>query len=119
MAPPEQSLVVAEYFCFRGDEIWESSDEQLADLTVAGLEKLGYLERRQVIGTRIVRVPAAYPLFEIGYERHAAAVRDGLAGIGNLFVAGRSGCFAYQNMDHAIRSGIDTARQLLGRGSGR
>jgi len=119
MAPADQSLVVAEYFCFRGDEIWESSDEHLADLTVAGLEKLGYLERRQVSGTRIVRVPAAYPLFEIGYERHAATVRNGLSELGNLFVAGRSGCFAYQNMDHAIRSGIDTARQLLGGGSGR
>ena len=112
MAPSDQSLVVAEYFCFRGDEIWQSSDEQLADLTVAGLERLGYLERRHVIGTRIVRVPAAYPLFEIGYERHAAAVRDSLCEIGNLFVAGRSGCFAYQNMDHAIRSGIDAARRL-------
>ena len=66
-----------------------------------------------------MRVPAAYPLFEVGYERHAATVRDGLAEIGNLFVAGRSGCFAYQNMDHAIRSGIDTARQLLAAGSAR
>jgi UDP-galactopyranose mutase len=46
-------------------------------------------------------------------------VRDGLSEIGNLFVAGRSGCFAYQNMDHAVRSGIDTARQLLAAGSTR
>jgi protoporphyrinogen oxidase len=116
MAPPDRSLVVAEFFCFRGDEIWGSPDEQLAELTVAGLEKLGYLERRHVSGTRIVRVPAAYPLFEIGYERHVAAVREGLSGIGNLVVAGRSGCFSYQNMDHAIRSGIDAARLLLGAG---
>jgi len=113
MAPAEHSLVVAEYFCFRGDAVWESSDERLAQLTVNGLEQLRYLEHQRVIGTRIVRVPAAYPLFEVGYERHAAVVRDGLAAIGNLFVAGRSGCFAYQNMDHAIRSGIDTARQVL------
>ena len=68
----------------------------------------------EVIGTRIVRVPAAYPLFEVGYERHAAAVRDGPApASATCFVAGRSGCFAYQNMDHAIRSGIDAARALL------
>ncbi len=119
MAPPERSLVVAEYFCFRGDAIWESSDEYLADLTASGLERLGYLRRAEVIGTRIVRVPAAYPLFEVGYERHAAAVRAGLAVIGNLFVAGRSGCFAYQNMDHAIRSGIDTAQCLLRGGTTR
>ncbi len=119
MAPPEHSLVVAEYFCFRGDEIWESSDERLAQLTVAGLERLGFIRPRQVIGTRVVRVPAAYPLFEVGYEHHAAAVREGLARIDGLFVAGRSGCFAYQNMDHAIRSGIDTARQLLAAGTSR
>jgi protoporphyrinogen oxidase len=119
MAPPERSLVVAEHFCFRGDPMWESTDERLADLTIDGLERLGYLERRRVIGTRIVRVPAAYPLFEVGYERRAAAVRDGLDGIGNLLVAGRSGCFAYQNMDHALRSGIDAARRLLAGGGTR
>jgi protoporphyrinogen oxidase len=114
LAPPERSLVVAEYFCFRNDSIWASLDERLAQLTVDGLERLGYLRRGEVSGTRIVRVPAAYPLFEVGYERHAAAVREGLAGIANIHLAGRSGCFAYQNMDHAIRSGIDAARRLLG-----
>jgi protoporphyrinogen oxidase len=119
MAPPERSLVVAEYFCFRGDAAWDAPDPRLADLTVGGLEQLGYLKRRRVIGTRIVRVPAAYPLFDVGYEPRAAAVRGGLAGIGNLFVAGRSGCFAYQNMDHAMRSGIDAARRLLAGGTAR
>lgn len=113
MAPPDRSLVVAEYFCFRGDAVWESTDEHLGELTAAGLERLGYLKRGEIAGTRVVRVPAAYPLFEVGYERHAAAVRAGIGAIGGLFVAGRSGCFAYQNMDHAIRSGIDTARALL------
>jgi protoporphyrinogen oxidase len=112
MAPPERSLVVAEYFCSRGDEIWCSPDERIAYLTTEGLERLGLLRGQEVAGTRILRVPAAYPLFEVGYERHAAAIREGLAGIGNLLLAGRSGCFAYQNMDHAIRSGIDAARAL-------
>lgn len=60
-----------------------------------------------------MRVPAAYPLFEVGYEQRAAAVREGVAGIANLVLAGRSGCFAYQNMDHAIRSGTEAARLLL------
>ena len=96
--------------------IWEATDKRLAELTVGGLGELGYVERRQVIGTRIVRVPAAYPLFEVGYEHRASAVRNGLAAIDNLRVAGRSGLFAYQNMDHAIRSGIDAAAALLAGG---
>ncbi|HEY5998333.1 MAG TPA: FAD-dependent oxidoreductase [bacterium] len=117
MAPPHRSLVVAEWFCSRGDAVWEADDASLAERTAAGLERLGYLARREVAGVRIVRVPAAYPLFEVGYEERAAAVREGLAGLANLLIAGRSGCFAYQNMDHAIRSGLDAARALL-RGEG-
>ncbi|HWR97389.1 MAG TPA: FAD-dependent oxidoreductase [Candidatus Methanoperedens sp.] len=113
MAPPERSLVVAEWFCSRGDAVWEAGDGELAERTVAGLERLGYLGRGEVTGVRVLRIPAAYPLFDVGYERRAAAVREGLAGIGNLLIAGRSGCFAYQNMDHAIRSGLDAARALL------
>ena len=113
MAPPGQSLVVAEYFCFRGDELWRRDDGALADLTVDGLERLGFLRRGEVLGTRIVRVPAAYPLFEVGYEKNAAAVREGIGGIGGLVVAGRSGCFEYQNMDHALRSGLDAAARVL------
>jgi protoporphyrinogen oxidase len=116
MAPAGRSLVVAEWFCSRGDAVWEAADASLAERTLAGLERLGYLGRDEAAGVRVLRVPAAYPLFDVGYEGRAAAVRAGLAGVGGLGLAGRSGCFAYQNMDHAIRSGLDAARALLGAG---
>ena len=118
MAPAGRSLVVAEWFCSRGDAVWEAADESLAERTLAGLERLGYLGRGEAAGVRILRVPAAYPLFDVGYEGRAAAVRAGFAGVGSLRLAGRSGCFAYQNMDHAIRSGLDAARSLLRGGAG-
>jgi protoporphyrinogen oxidase len=114
MAPEGRSLVVAEYFCFRGDAVWEAPDARLAAATAAGLERLGFLARREVAGTRILRVPEAYPLFEVGYERHAGAVRAWVGTFANLVLAGRTGSFEYQNMDHALRSGMDAAAALGG-----
>jgi protoporphyrinogen oxidase len=113
MAPADRTLVVAEYFCQRGDAVWEAPDEALGATTVTGLEELGFLSRREVSGVRIVRVPNAYPRFEVGYEQQAAVVRRWCAGIENLELAGRTGSFEYFNMDHAIRSGLAAAARLL------
>jgi protoporphyrinogen oxidase len=116
MAPDGRTLVVAEYFCTRGDALWQSADERLAALTVEGLERRGFLAAREVSGVRIVRVPEAYPLFDVGYEVRAGAVREWAAALANLEIAGRTGTFEYQNMDHAIRSGVDAAARVLARG---
>lgn len=113
MAPADRTLVVAEYFCNRGDATWSASDGQLAERTAGGLERLGIVRRREIAGCRIVRVPRAYPLFEVGYERRVESVRRWLDGFENLIVAGRTGAFEYFNMDHAIRSGLDAAAHLL------
>ena len=115
MAPAGRSLLVMEYFSSHGDAVWSMNDDALAKLTIDHLVRLQFLGRSEVRDAKIVRVPRAYPLFEVGYEHHAAAACAGLGGLANLHIAGRSGCFAYQNMDHAIRSGLDTAARVLAR----
>jgi len=113
MAPPDKTLIVVEYFCFKGDEIWNSSDEELSRITVEGIEGLGFLKRDEVTGTEVVRVPGAYPLFEVGFEEHVEKLYGWLDGFENLRVAGRSGSFQYHNMDHAISSGVEAAESLI------
>ena len=115
MAPEGKSLLVMEYFSFRGDAVWTMSDDALADLTVDNLVRLGFVDRREVLDSMIVRVPKAYPLFEVGYDRHAEVLFDYLDGFSNLHIAGRSGKFRYYNMDVAIRSGMETAENILRR----
>ena len=61
----------------------------------------------------MLRIPGAYPLFEIGYEAHARVLMDYFSGFDNLVIAGRSGKFAYLNMDHAIASGLDAAKSAM------
>jgi protoporphyrinogen oxidase len=113
MAPPGKSLLIMEFFSFRGDAIWSMQDDKLADLTVKNLVGLGFINERQVLDSMVVRVPKAYPLFEVGYRKHADHLQDYLGRFSNLHIAGRSGMFRYYNMDVAIRSGIETAGKVI------
>ena len=81
--------------------------------TVDNLVRLGFIDRQEVLDSVIVRVPKAYPLFEVGYEDMPMCLFDYLGRFSNLHIAGRSGMFRYYNMDVAIRSGMETAEKLI------
>jgi protoporphyrinogen oxidase len=115
MAPEGKTLLVMEYFSFQGDTIWNMQDDKLADLTVEHLVRLGFITKREVLDHVIVRVPKAYPLFEIGYRERVDELLDYLGRFNNLHMAGRSGMFRYYNMDVAIRSGMETAEKVIQR----
>jgi protoporphyrinogen oxidase len=115
MAPKGKTLLVLEFFSFQGDEIWNAADEALVSLSVEHLERLGFIKRDELIDSSVVRAPKAYPLFEVGYEKHFNVVVDYLAGFENLHIAGRVGMFKYYNMDHAIESGMDAAERIMAR----
>ncbi len=109
MAPAGQTCVVAEYFCFRGDDTWNSSDADLARQTVTHLKRTGVLGDAQVTAYRVIRVPDAYPLFEVGYHERCEIIYRYLDEFDNLILAGRGGMFRYYNMDTAIASGMAAA----------
>ena len=113
MAPPGKSLLIMELFSFRGDDVWNMQDDKLVDLTVNNLVRLGFINKQEVLDSVVVRVPKAYPLFEVGYRKHADDLQDYLRRFSNLHIAGRSGMFRYYNMDIAIRSGIETAEKVI------
>lgn len=113
MAPAGKTLLVAEFFSFAGDTLWNETDERLAEVTVENLAHLGFIKKHEVIGSSVVRVPKAYPLFEVGYKELCDTLYGYLSKFENLHSAGRSGVFRYYNMDHAIESGITTAKKII------
>lgn len=113
MAPPGKSLLVMEFFSFKGDPVWNMQDRELTELTVDNLARLGFIGKQEVLDSMVVRVPKAYPLFEVGFRRHADALHDYLGQFSNIHVAGRGGMFRYYNMDVAIRSGMETAEKIM------
>jgi protoporphyrinogen oxidase len=115
MAGKGRTVLVAEYFCFEGDEVWTAGNEELVDTTAAYLEELGFIDREEAGEGCVVRVPKAYPLFEVGYMEHMHVIDRYLGRFHNLHPIGRGGLFRYYNMDHAIESGLEAARKVLGK----
>ncbi|MBI3575552.1 MAG: FAD-dependent oxidoreductase [Gammaproteobacteria bacterium] len=115
MAPPGCTLLVTERFCFRGDATWNAADAELIETTVAHLERLGFVRRADMCDGAVVRIPAAYPLFEVGCQARTRVLCDYLARFENLQLAGRGGMFRYYNMDHAMASGLAAAEAILRR----
>ncbi len=113
LAPPGTTALVAEHFCCRGDATWSTRDEDLIAATAAQLEQLGFIRREQVIDGIALRIPAAYPLFEVGYQARCDIIHAYLGSFPNLHLAGRGGMFRYYNMDRAIESGFSAAETIL------
>jgi protoporphyrinogen oxidase len=118
MAPEGKTLIVAEYFCFEGDGIWNTGDKELESLTAFHLEALGFISKKEVIGSSVVRVPKAYPFLDVGYKKHYNIIFDYLKKFKNLHTTGRTGMFRYYNMDHTIEAGMEIAGSILGKSSG-
>jgi len=116
-APEGKTHLVSEYFCFKDDKIWNSSDEELTSMTVEHLEKLNFINKSQVIDSCVVRQTNAYPLFEVGYQKYYNKILNYFAQFKNLHLIGRGGMFRYHNMDHAMEAGINVAEKVINKQS--
>jgi protoporphyrinogen oxidase len=114
MVPDEQSVCLGmEYFCFRGDRLWESSDEELVALAAGELRRLGLAGTAQVQRGFVTRVPLAYPIYDGDYAERITQIRGWLEGIANLQQVGRNGLHRYNNCDHSMLTAIRAADNLL------
>lgn len=113
MAPEGKSILVVEFFSFKGDRIWNKSDEEITSITVENLENMKFIKKYEIMDSAVVRVPNAYPLFEVGYRERCDEIYEYLGRFKNLHITGRSGMFRYYNMDHAIESGIKRAERII------
>jgi protoporphyrinogen oxidase len=114
---PTKACVGLEYFCFAGDELWTMADDDLVDLAAGELEDLGLAPREKVERGYAVRVPRAYPMYDVDYADRVATIREWLEGIPNLQQVGRNGLHRYNNSDHSMLTAIRAVENLtLGAG---
>jgi protoporphyrinogen oxidase len=113
---PDESLIVLglEYFCFEGDGLWTSSDEDLAALARQEIDKIGLMRSGDVVDACVVRQPKAYPVYDDHYRDHVQAVRSELeAAYPTLHLVGRNGMHKYNNQDHAMMTGMLVAANIM------
>jgi protoporphyrinogen oxidase len=115
MLPREDTACVGmEYFCFKGDELWEKPDEDLIALASAELDRLALARGARVIDGAVVRMPRAYPIYDAEYASAVATIRGYLEGIPNLATVGRNGMHKYNNQDHSMYTAMLAVENLNG-----
>ncbi len=102
-----------EYFCFEGDGLWSSSDEDLIALAKREIDQIGLMRAADVTDACVVRQAKAYPVYDESYRDNVGAVRADLAAsYPTLHLVGRNGMHKYNNQDHAMMTGLLTALNI-------
>ena len=101
VADPDTIWLGLEYFCRAGDELWSMSEARFIDYAARELEKIGLIDRKDVIDGTLVRVPKAYPAY-FGTYNQFEQVRTYLDRFINLYPVGRNGMHRYNNQDHSM-----------------
>jgi protoporphyrinogen oxidase len=101
VADPTTVWLGLEYFCDQGDDLWSMEEEQFLDFAIGELEKIGLIERKDVITGTLVRVPCAYPAYFGAYNQFGC-LRTYLNRFSNLYPIGRNGMHRYNNQDHSM-----------------
>lgn len=110
--PTDRTVLCAEVPCTAGDDLWTADEATMADLVLEGIDRLD-LPTPRVAGFELRRLPAVYPLVEVGREgdrRHLLDWSDALPGV---TVVGRHGRVVADNLHHVVDMAL-TAVDCLG-----
>lgn len=111
---PTKACYGLEYFCFEGDELWNASDTELVELGRRELAAVGLAAAADVVDGCVVRQAKAYPVYDDGYARHVATIREELErDYPNLHLVGRNGMHKYNNQDHAMMTAMLCVKNIL------
>ncbi len=115
---PDTIWLGLEYFCREGDEHWSMENGRFIDFAAAELEKIGLIDRCDVLEGTVVRVPKAYPAY-FGEYREFGRVRSYLEQFSNLYPVGRNGMHRYNNQDHSMLAANGAVTAIVNGGLGK
>ena len=102
----------ARVFLHGGRRTVEHLGGGLHAVCIGELEKIGVIEREDVLDATHIRVKKAYPAY-FGTYGQVPTVRDYLDGFSNLYCIGRNGQHRYNNMDHSMMTAMDAVRLYI------
>ncbi|MGE5834626.1 MAG: protoporphyrinogen/coproporphyrinogen oxidase [Acidobacteriota bacterium] len=100
--PRGRTILCAEIPCRRGDAVWSMSDADLGALVKEGLARTDLPIQAPIVEIAVRRLPAAYPIYRIGYEANFERVDAWVTGLKDVLSFGRQGLYAHDNTHHAL-----------------
>jgi protoporphyrinogen oxidase len=111
---PNMTCLGMEYFCFKGDRLWETPDAKLIAQAARELGQLGLADADDVVDGAVIRMPKAYPIYDAAYRGHLDTVREHIDRIPNLHTVGRNGMHKYNNQDHSMLTAMMAVQNMRG-----
>jgi protoporphyrinogen oxidase len=102
-----------EYFCFEGDKLWNTADDELVKMAAYEIEKLKLANAADVRFGFVERVHKAYPIYDEKYAERVLTIREWLEDITNLTQVGRNGLHRYNNSDHSMLTAMRAVDNIL------
>lgn len=111
VADRSKTWIGMEYFVNEGDELWSMDDKTFCDFAEQELEKIGVVDRADVLERGVFRIQKAYPAYLGGYKEFGE-IRNWVDTIANLYLVGRNGMHRYNNMDHSMLSAMEAVKNI-------
>ena len=105
MCPPGKTSVCFDITTYAGDELWQMSDQALAERTLEDAYRADYLKRGEVDSWYVHRLRYAYPVYDLDYAKSLETVVSFLEDE-HSYLLGRTGIFRYNNSDNSIEMGL-------------
>lgn len=101
-----ETLIGMEYFCDKGDDFRQMSDDEVFEFASNELLKIGAIKNNcDILKSYRLKAEKAYPAYFDTYSDFDK-IKEFLNSIENLYCIGRNGQHKYNNMDHSVLSGI-------------
>ncbi|MGM9539684.1 NAD(P)/FAD-dependent oxidoreductase [Anaerovibrio sp.] len=100
-----------EYFCQKGDDLWQMKNEDFLAFAEDELKKIGVIRDGCVEKGCVVRMEKAYPAY-FGTYKDFPKLQKALDEIPNLYCVGRNGQHRYNNMDHSMLTAMAAVQAI-------
>jgi len=112
MAPEGKTSLCLEITCSPAEALYHAPNEDIFKLVIEQLERYDYLKYEDVLKYYLIRIPFAYPVYQMSYQKILEKVLDSLRGYHNLISSGRQGLFLYNAMNKSIIEGYEISHKI-------
>ncbi|HQU81679.1 MAG TPA: FAD-dependent oxidoreductase [Pyrinomonadaceae bacterium] len=112
LAPEGKTIITVDIGCEKTDEIWNMSENELAEMSLDSLSEIIPDARSRYLGYNVLRTPISYPVYLNEYET-ARKNFERSTNIENILSIGRNGEFAHIFMEDIYWRTRKKMRNLL------
>jgi protoporphyrinogen oxidase len=118
MVPKDRTILCIELSLWKDEPLWQASDEEIYQLALRDLMKMGYgVTESEVDSYFVTDIPTAYPVYELNFEDHLIPVLEGVHEMRNVMTLGRHGLFLNNSMDDNVGLGFQIADHIEKKGA--